>query len=176
MNRLMTLITLMGVLVAAGCAPRANFSGNIRDDASEEAVAQPVEGTVVVEESSSSLIDSAAPSGGLLEERHIYFDYDQFAAREADLPIIGAHSDHLTNNPRARVILEGHADNRGSNEYNLALGQRRADAVRDIMLANGVLPTQMETLSFGEEDPFAVGENEEAWALNRRVRIRYSNE
>lgn len=178
MKRLMALITVSGMLVAAGCAPRANFSGNIADDVTEEPVVS--EAVVQVASSSASTVGSdsgsAQASGGLLNDRRIYFEYNKSVVLNSYLPTIAAHSDFLTSNPNVRVILEGHADNRGSNEYNLALGQQRADAVREVMLANGVLPAQIETISFGEEDPAVLGDNEEAWALNRRVRIRYSNE
>ena len=92
------------------------------------------------------------------------------------MAILEAHADFLVRSPNKSLALEGNTDDRGSNEYNLSLGQRRADAVRDVMLANGVSEAQIETLSFGEEAPVALGQTEAAWAENRRVEIRYHDE
>ncbi len=160
-------------VVASGCASKANLSGDIADDtsvpvAAPEVIAPP---TVPVED-----VQVGELRTGILGNRLIYFGYDQSVVLSEDLSLIEAHSDYLNRNSSSRVILEGHADDRGSNEYNLALGQRRAAAVRDIMLANGVRRDQIETLSFGEESPRAYGENESAWAQNRRVEIRYHHE
>ena len=179
MKRHLMLVAAMATLsVAAGCASKANYSGNIQDEAPvEEAQATQGGAAQAAEPSFDDLPNEVAgPSGGLLDQRLIRFDYDKSVVAEEFLAVIAAHSDYLNQNPRQRVILEGHADERGSNEYNLALGQRRADAVRDLMLANGVRPGQMETLSFGEENPRDSAQNEAAWAQNRRVEIRYYDE
>ena len=119
---------------------------------------------------------SADRMGGLLDQRLIFFDYDKSAVMADDLAIINAHADFLIINRGKTVILEGHADERGSNEYNLALGLRRAEAVREILVASGVYADQVETISYGEERPRATGSDESAWADNRRVRIVYSDE
>lgn len=173
-----TLIAVAFATIAAGgCASKASYSGDIKDEAPVESAGST--GNAVVSENPdfSDLPDSAkGVSGGLLDTRIIYFDYDKSLVAEDDLAVLSAHSDYLNQTPGQRVILSGHADDRGSNEYNLALGQRRADAVRDILLANGVQSNQIETLSFGEESPRAYGQNEDAWAQNRRVEIRYHNE
>ena len=105
-----------------------------------------------------------------------FIDYDKSAVSEDYLAILEAHADFLVRSPNKSLALEGNTDDRGSNEYNLSLGQRRADAVRDVMLANGVSEAQIETLSFGEEAPVALGQTEAAWAENRRVEIRYHDE
>lgn len=164
--------------VLGGCASKASYSGDIRDEVPVEDAAPPSDIADTVRDPDFSELapppDGAA--GGLLDTRVIYFAYDKSVVHDADLAAIAAHSDYLNQSPARRVILEGHTDERGSNEYNLALGQRRADAVRDIMLANGVQEDQIETLSFGEESPAAFGQDEEAWARNRRVEIRYHNE
>lgn len=173
------LITIAVAMAAGGCASRANYSGDIKDELPAVASAGGVSGVAEAgaDPAFAGLPGAAdGPSGGLLDSRIIYFDYDKSAVRDDSLALIGAHSDYLNQTPGQRVILEGHADERGSNEYNLALGQRRADAVREIMLANGVQRNQIETLSFGEESPRASGQNETAWAENRRVEIRYHNE
>ena len=125
---------------------------------------------------SAAVVDDDRQADSLLDQRLVFFDFDSSLVRSEFLPVLSAHADFLVRNPGLGVILEGHADNRGSNEYNLALGQRRANAIRDILLSGGVSLGQMETLSFGEEEPRAFGNNEEAWAENRRVEIRYNDE
>ena len=124
----------------------------------------------------ATVVDDDRQADSLLDQRLVFFDFDSSLVRSEFLPVLSAHADFLVRNPGLGVILEGHADNRGSNEYNLALGQRRANAIRDILLSSGVSLGQMETLSFGEEEPRAFGNNEEAWAENRRVEIRYNDE
>jgi len=107
-----------------------------------------------------------------LSKRIIYFDYDNTDVRAEDQSILMAHASYLAKNPKTSLILEGHTDERGSREYNLALGERRAQAVRQYMQLN-VAPNQIEIVSYGEERPAAIGHEESAWQLNRRVEIVY---
>jgi peptidoglycan-associated lipoprotein len=111
-----------------------------------------------------------------LSKRSIYFGYDSFVVEEPYRAIVEAHARMLLDNPNMRVMLQGNTDERGSREYNLALGQRRSDAVRKMMAVLGVPDKQVETVSLGEEKPRAVGHNEEAWRENRRADILYANE
>jgi peptidoglycan-associated lipoprotein len=106
--------------------------------------------------------------------RVIYFDFDSSQVRDEFRPILQAQATYLSAHPSARVVLEGHTDERGSREYNLGLGERRAQAVRQILLVLGVSAQQMQVVSYGKEKPAAVGHNEEAWRMNRRVEIVYS--
>ena len=105
----------------------------------------------------------------------IYFDFDSSEVRSEDTDVISRHAMQLANNPNARVRLEGHADERGSREYNIGLGERRAQAVRRLLLIQGAGTAQLSTVSFGEERPQAEGSNEAAYELNRRVEIKYTN-
>ena len=109
----------------------------------------------------------------LLAKRTIYFDFDESVILDQDRPILEAHAEYLSQNPGAAVTLEGHTDERGTREYNLALGERRAVATRQFMSLLGASGQQVKTLSYGEERPAALGHNEEAWAQNRRVEIIY---
>lgn len=108
-----------------------------------------------------------------LHRRTIYFDYDNAEIQPDYLPVLRNHARYIGTTAGLRVMLEGHTDERGSRDYNLALGEQRADAVRRFMLAEGVRADQLETLSYGEERPASVGHDEAAWRQNRRVFIAY---
>lgn len=108
-----------------------------------------------------------------LSKRTVYFDFDSSEIKAEDRETITAHADYLARNPAARVTLEGHADERGSREYNIALGERRAKAVQQLMTLQGASASQIDTISYGEEKPIALGHDESAWSANRRVEIIY---
>ena len=114
------------------------------------------------------------PSAGELA-MVIYFEFDSSEGRAADQDIVARHAMQLGNNPGARVRLEGHADERGSREYNIGLGERRAQAVRQMLMIQGVAADQISTVSFGEERPVAFGSTEADYAQNRRVEFKYTN-
>jgi peptidoglycan-associated lipoprotein len=109
----------------------------------------------------------------LLAKRTVYFDFDESVILDQDRPILEAHAQYLSQNLGAAVTLEGHTDERGTREYNLALGERRAISVRQFMSLLGASSQQLRTVSYGEEQPAALEHNEEAWAQNRRVEIIY---
>ena len=105
----------------------------------------------------------------------IYFDFDQSELRAEYADLLSRHAAELSNNSRAAVRLEGHADERGSREYNIGLGERRSQAVRRMLLIQGASSEQISTVSFGEERPVAFGTDEASWQQNRRVEIKYTN-
>jgi len=109
----------------------------------------------------------------ILSSRVIYFDFDSASIRNEDRAAIQAHAEYLGKNNGASVVLEGHSDERGSREYNIALGERRAKAVRQLLLFQGAVASQIQTVSYGEESPAAIGHDEDAWQQNRRVEITY---
>ncbi|MEZ5582265.1 MAG: peptidoglycan-associated lipoprotein Pal [Candidatus Competibacteraceae bacterium] len=123
----------------------------------------------------SGMIPGGQPLGGAVasSDRVIYFDFDSFEIRPEYRPTVEAHARYLLDNPGAATVLEGHADERGTREYNIALGERRAEAVRQLMSAYGISPQQVRTLSYGEERPAVDGRDESSYALNRRVEIVY---
>ena len=196
-SKIAVVAALLAGLALSGCtATKANMSGDIRDEntpLSEGIIAGDGDGVGAGDGDLSETpgfgdsTGDARGEGGLqpgdprlsapdLQQRLIYFEFDKSVVSTEQLAVIEAHSRFLADNPDKAVLLEGHADERGSNEYNLALGQRRANAVRDILLANGVYDNQVETVSFGEERPLVRESNEAAWAENRRVEIRYRDE
>ena len=116
---------------------------------------------------------SASASALAMRERIVYFDFDSFVIRAEARPIIEAHGRRLRADDKLRVALEGHTDDRGGREYNLGLGQKRADAVRKALSLMGVADSQMEAVSFGKEKPAVPGTSEAAMQENRRVEINY---
>ena len=117
--------------------------------------------------------DSLNDPGSVLAKRSIYFDLDSFAVKDEFKSVIDAHSQYLIAHPDRKVIIQGNTDERGGSEYNLALGQKRAEAVRRALSLLGVPDGQMEAVSFGKEKPKATGRDESAWAENRRADIAY---
>lgn len=113
------------------------------------------------------------PSGELLSKRIVYFDYDSAEIRADSQTVVAAHSRYLAGAAGQKIRLEGHADERGSREYNIGLGERRAQAVRRALLLQGVAEVQLATVSYGEERPAVAGSDEQAYAANRRVEIVY---
>lgn len=112
----------------------------------------------------------------VLSRRSIYFDFDSYVVKDEFRSLVVAHAQYLRDNSNKRILLQGNTDERGSREYNLALGQRRADAVKYAMTLSGAREVQIEAVSLGEEKPRAAGHDEAAWAENRRVDIRYQGE
>jgi peptidoglycan-associated lipoprotein len=108
-----------------------------------------------------------------LAQRVIYFELDSSQVREADRAVLANHAAYLKENPQAVITLEGHGDERGSPEYNIALGERRAQAVRQMMEFSGATAQQLPTVSYGEEKPAVDGHDESAWSQNRRVELIY---
>ena len=110
----------------------------------------------------------------LLSQRTIFFEFDRSNVRAQYRPIVDAHAAYIRANPTARVILEGHTDERGSREYNLGLGERRGNSVEELLRAAGVAARQIEVVSFGEERPVCRESNEDCWQRNRRTEIVYT--
>ena len=114
--------------------------------------------------------------GNILSKRSVYFDYDSSVIKDEFKPLITAHAQYLTRNRSAKIVIQGNTDERGSREYNIALGQRRADSVKQMMVLLGAQEGQIESVSFGEEKPRATGSDEAAFSENRRGDIVYQGE
>lgn len=115
------------------------------------------------------LDDKSSP----LATRVIYFAFDSSAVEPQYEAVVAAHAAYLAANPDTSIVLEGHADERGTREYNIALGERRAKAIQDLLVLQGASSAQQELVSYGEEKPVALGHDEASWHLNRRVEILY---
>lgn len=163
----MTTALFASLLLLAGCPSKKAVT---------QAEAPPQTSTADtsgVDDANAGLSESAGPSGELLSKRIVYFDFDRADIRADSQSVVAAHARYLAANPTQKVRLEGHADERGSREYNIGLGERRGQAVRRALLLQGVAEVQLSTVSFGEERPAAAGSDEQTYALNRRVEIVY---
>jgi len=118
-------------------------------------------------------VDPLNDPNSLLAKRSTYYPFDVSAVQDADKPIVQAHAEYLSEHPDRKVRLEGNCDERGSNEYNLGLGNRRANGVKQMLLLGGAKAGQIETVSYGEEKPRCSDHNEACWKQNRRTDIRY---
>ncbi len=160
----------------ASCAQKEAYSSQAPSAAADGAGPKVVEATPRVQRDDSSEPDTRSDRDNILNERLVFFDFDKSVVLPEFGAMLTAHTDFLVVNRDKAVVLQGHADERGSTEYNLALGQRRSDAVAEVLISGGVFPDQVETISYGEERPRALGSNEAAWAENRRVEIIYTDE
>jgi peptidoglycan-associated lipoprotein len=174
----------------AGCASTADDT-TPTDDKAATATTPAAGGATTSGASTSGVpggsVSGTSTSGGIpasalkdpnniLSKRGIYFDYDQFVVKDEYRAIVEAHAKYLQANRGARAILQGNTDERGTREYNIALGQKRADAVKNMMLLLGATEVQIETVSFGKEKPRREGHDEASWAENRRVDIVHAGE
>lgn len=143
----------------------------------EQPIVRPLsDGTVGESQLKSDPWAQLKEAESLLSKRSVYYEYDRYDIREEYVPIIEAHAKLLMAHADLKIAVQGNCDDRGSREYNLALGQRRADSVKRAMVLLGVNERQIETVSFGAEKPVAFGQDEESWAKNRRSDIVYPKE
>ncbi|HCX33268.1 MAG TPA: peptidoglycan-associated lipoprotein Pal [Rhodocyclaceae bacterium] len=180
------LLIVAFVLALAGCkstptGPEQAGAGVEERSPGAAPAAQPVEPSAVAK------VTPAAPSGdagiaalkdpkNILSKRSVFFEFDSFAIKDEFKPLIEAHAKFLLSHSTIRMLIQGNADERGSREYNLALGQKRADAVKSVLMLLGVKESQIESVSLGEEKPRNPGHDDSAWAENRRVDLLYSGE
>lgn len=176
LKRVISIVLLMMTLFTlAACSSQGTKEGS----------AAVVDKTGLSEEEKNAKAHAVPESGNLqgnalegannpLSKTVVYFDYDSSEVHAEDRPVVEAHAGKLAGNHNLIVTLEGHADERGSREYNLALGERRAQAVKKQMLLLGVAADQIRTVSYGEERPADPGHDEAAYSKNRRVEIVYA--
>ncbi|MDD4928968.1 MAG: peptidoglycan-associated lipoprotein Pal [Gallionella sp.] len=136
----------------------------------QRTVVAPVEAAPVVQ----TAVDPLNDPHSILAGRSVYYPFDVAAVQDADKPLVQAHAKYLSENAARTVRLEGNCDERGSNEYNLGLGQRRADGVKKMLELGGAKAGQLNSVSYGEEKPASVGHNEAAWSQNRRTDLNYA--
>lgn len=174
----LSYLSIVLVLFVAGCSGSSTKpeDGAMVDDGIEDGA--PIDlaedgASSGLDEEGAVILDPLDDPASDLFVRTIYFDYDSADIREDSLDTIREHGKYLNGNPDRLVRLEGHADERGTREYNLALGEARAKTVRDVLVLEGAQEVQIELVSFGEERPAVAGTDESALQLNRRVEIVY---
>lgn len=168
MKKLVMSVVLMNLLAACASHPPTGTPAPVTDEhaAATHHSAPATSAQVAADE----LNDSAS----ILAGRSVYYPFDVSTVQEADKPLVQAHGKYLAGHADRKVRLEGNCDERGSNEYNLALGQRRADGVKKMLELSGAKAGQMESVSYGEEKPRAADHNEAAWSQNRRTDLNYA--
>ncbi len=187
-----TVLSLVLVALLAGCSTAATQPAPVVDNAAQDDAARAAaaraaaakaaadkaaaEAAALGQASVTSQANPLTDPNNVLSKRSVYFDFDKYNVKEEFRPLVEAHAAYLTSHKDTKVVLQGNADDRGSREYNLALGQRRADAVRKALNLLNVPEAQIEAVSFGEEKPKATGSDEAAWAQNRRADIVYQGE
>ena len=185
MNRLVALALVLGLAVSACVPPRSS----IPDAGVDEGAAVCADGSEACGNGGASTGGVAAPTGpgtnvdiealvpgegdGPLSRLVIYFDFDRAEIRSDFYDMLRAHGEYLANNGNRSVRLEGHADERGSREYNIGLGNDRALAVQRVLMLQGASRDQLTPISYGEERPAAFGSDESSYSLNRRVELVY---
>ena len=178
MKRILAMALLMaGAALLSGCPKKHNV---IEPPNAGSQVSGSNQGDEGASTSSSALNGDAGTQGansadatGPLARKVIYFDFDKSEIKPEFADLVAAHARNLTSHPNAKMKLEGNTDERGTREYNIGLGERRAQAVRRALMLQGVAESQLTTVSFGAERPAAEGDDESAWAKNRRVELVY---
>ena len=181
------IVIATGFLFIFGCqtTPEDQSAAKVEDRTGSGAgkpgaQAQPVERPKIAavdvtsgrKDAASALKDPA----NILSKRTILFDYDKFEVKDEYRSLVEAHARYLRDNPNAKMLIQGNADERGSREYNVSLGQRRSDSVKKMLMLLGAKEAQVESVSLGEEKPACTDHNEGCWSKNRRGEMLYGGE
>lgn len=178
---------ISAALILAGCqtTPEDQTAAKVEDRkpgaGKPGAEARPVErpqiGKLdVTKPGAKDLTGALKDPANILSKRQIFFDYDKYDVKDEYRPLIEAHAKYLRENPNARMLIQGNADERGSREYNVALGQKRSDNVKKMLILLGARDAQLESVSLGEEKPACAEHSEDCWSKNRRGDLLYSGE
>jgi peptidoglycan-associated lipoprotein len=167
-------LALLTALALAGCASSVKLDEPPVESRDPNAAAAGGAGAGASGTSQSQVasVDLSKQQQGATAPRIVYFDFDSFVVKDEFRPVVEANAKQLNGDRKKKVVIEGHTDERGGREYNLALGQKRAEAVAKSLTLLGVQDTQVEAVSYGEERPAATGSDESAWAQNRRAELR----
>jgi peptidoglycan-associated lipoprotein len=171
------LISLLAACASDKPAPVASNAGASNtaaaDAAAADAAAKQAAAAAAAQQTNAATTNALDDVNSILSKRSAFFDFDKSVVKAEDKPMVQAHGEFLKGQADRKVVVEGNADERGSSEYNLALGNRRAESVKKMLVVSGAKAAQISTVSFGEEKPRETGHNEAAWAQNRRADIAY---
>ncbi|MEN3367527.1 MAG: peptidoglycan-associated lipoprotein [Burkholderiales bacterium] len=171
-TNLALILSSAALLAACGSNVKLDDKAKIEDRSGTPSTAATSD-TRTVAPLNAGTTDPLNDPKGVLAKRSVYFDYDSYTVKDEFKPVVEAHAKYLAGNKGRKIIIQGNTDERGGREYNLALGQKRAEAVRKSLSLLGVPETQMEAVSLGKEKPKATGSDEAAWSENRRSDIVY---
>jgi peptidoglycan-associated lipoprotein len=173
-------VAAAALILAAGCSTTPEEQSAASAESRKPAASAAAAATAPVQRPLVPAIDvrndPARPATGTLAKRQVFFAYDQFDVAAEYRPLLEEHARHLRANPAARMLIQGNADERGSREYNVALGQRRAENVKKVLVLFGANESQIESVSLGEEKPLCRDHQEGCWSKNRRGDILYGGE
>ncbi|HUW25811.1 MAG TPA: peptidoglycan-associated lipoprotein Pal [Gallionella sp.] len=169
MKKLIISIVLVNFLAACASEPKKEPVA----DASAPVVKAEAPKTAPVTPAKAA-VDALDDPSSILAKRSVYYPFDVSVVQDEDKPAVQAHAKYLSEHANRTVRLEGNCDERGSNEYNLGLGQRRADGVKKMLELGGAKASQLESVSYGEEKPRATGHDEASWSQNRRTDLNYA--
>jgi len=180
------IILATAFLLVVGCqtTPEEQSAAKVEDRSgpggkpgtSAQPVERPKVAAVDVTQGRKDAASALKDPASLLSKRSIFFDYDKFEVKDEYRGLVEAHARYLRDNPNAKMLIQGNADERGSREYNVGLGQRRSDNVKKMLMLLGAKEAQIESVSLGEEKPMCSEQSEGCWAKNRRGDILYSGE
>jgi peptidoglycan-associated lipoprotein len=171
-NSGMMMLAAASLAVLAGCASPVKLDKPVEVEKRDVTTSQTTTSNGQGQSSVVTTDLSGQSNAGATLDRVIYFDFDSYVVKDEFRPIVESHAKMLKANPSAKEVAEGHTDERGGSEYNLALGQKRAEAVVQQLKTLGVGDSQLEAVSYGKERPAVDGHDEAAWAKNRRVELR----
>lgn len=171
MKKLVISIVLVNLLAACASQKPNETTAVPAAPATSAAATAPATASAVA---AKTAVDPLNDPTSILAGRSVYYPFDVAAVQDADKPLVQAHAEYLSKNAARNVRLEGNCDERGSNEYNLALGQRRADGVMKMLELGGAKAAQLDSVSYGEEKPKATGHEESSWSQNRRTDMNYA--
>jgi len=179
--RLVIIATLAAAAVAAGCATTSEEQApaGVEERAAKPPAPAPVETKPIARVDLTSKPAAGSPlkdPNNILSRRSIFYDFDKFEVKDEFRPLVEAHAKYLRENPGAKMLIQGNADERGSREYNVGLGQRRSDSVKRALTLLGAKESQIESVSLGEEKPVCTEHAEGCWAKNRRSDMLYGGE
>ena len=171
-----TFTIILGAALIAGCGTTAEpeqAGAPVEDRAARQIEGSQVKPVTVEDPAAAAL---AAVKQGVLAQRSVFFDYDSYVIKNEYKSLVEAHARFLVANPKVKMLIQGNADERGSREYNLALGQKRAEAVKKMLILLGAREAQIEAVSLGEEKPRCTESDEACWSQNRRGDMLYTGE
>ena len=176
MKKLLAVVAVLTLIAGCASTPPADTKAGV-EDRTPTASTQPSASAVTpVAPKAEQQVNPLKDPKNILSKRSIFYDYDKYDVKDEYKPLLQAHAQYLSQNPGAKMLIQGNCDERGSREYNIALGQKRADGVKKILQLMGAKENQVESVSLGEEKPRCTEQTEECYSQNRRSDMLYPGE